>query len=152
MGWQIGIEPVRVLGRLGATTSDLVDAIRWAAGLAVLTVFVLFWAVGVLVLLLIQVASLWLPAWAAALLVLVVLLLVALGLAAYVLTSLALRPQITAETLLIRGTAVAAFARFSDRIGPPSIGNRKTRSGYASRMSRGRPTVSRPKIRYAPTR
>ena len=33
--WQCKIMPVRVLGRLGGFTSDIVDAMRWAAGLSV---------------------------------------------------------------------------------------------------------------------
>ncbi len=31
--WQAGIQPIRVLGRCGGFSSDLIDGIRWAAGL-----------------------------------------------------------------------------------------------------------------------
>ena len=35
VNWQAKIQAVRVLGRCGGSTSDVIDAIRWAAGLAV---------------------------------------------------------------------------------------------------------------------
>jgi serine protease len=35
VNWSSRIEPVRVLGQCGGNTSDIADAIRWAAGLAV---------------------------------------------------------------------------------------------------------------------
>jgi serine protease len=35
VNWQVGVQPLRVLGRCGGTTADIADAIRWAAGLAV---------------------------------------------------------------------------------------------------------------------
>ena len=35
VNWQAKILPVRVLGKCGGTTSDIIDAIRWSAGLAV---------------------------------------------------------------------------------------------------------------------
>ena len=35
VNWQAKILPVRVLGRCGGSTSDVIDAIRWSAGLAV---------------------------------------------------------------------------------------------------------------------
>lgn len=47
-----------------------------AIGFAALTVFVVFWAIGVGVLLLIQVASVWLPPWAATLSILTLLVIV----------------------------------------------------------------------------
>ena len=53
-----------------------------AGGLAALAVFVCFWAIGVLVLLLVLVASLWLPIWAASLVVLALLVLMGLALVA----------------------------------------------------------------------
>ena len=51
-----------------------------ALGLAALAIFVSFWAIGVLVLLLIQVAAIWLPAWAASLVVLAALSVLGLAL------------------------------------------------------------------------
>lgn len=51
-----------------------------AVGLAVVAIFVVFWVIGVLVLLLIQVAGIWLPAWAASLVVLVFLAILAMAL------------------------------------------------------------------------
>jgi hypothetical protein len=51
-----------------------------AIGLAVCAIFVGFWAVGVIVYLLIQVAGLWLPPWAATLVVLAFLLIVGMAL------------------------------------------------------------------------
>ena len=35
VNWDVGIVPVRVLGKCGGTTIDIADAIRWAAGLSV---------------------------------------------------------------------------------------------------------------------
>lgn len=35
VNWEVGIQPLRVLGICGGTTADIVDAIRWAAGLPV---------------------------------------------------------------------------------------------------------------------
>lgn len=35
VNWQVKVQSVRVLGKGGGTTSDIVDAIRWAAGLPV---------------------------------------------------------------------------------------------------------------------
>lgn len=35
VNWQAKIQAVRVLGRCGGTSSDIIDAVRWAAGLAV---------------------------------------------------------------------------------------------------------------------
>lgn len=35
INWHVSVLPVRVLGKCGATTADINDAIRWAAGLAV---------------------------------------------------------------------------------------------------------------------
>lgn len=35
INWNVRVLPVRVLGKCGGSTSDIVDAIRWAAGLAV---------------------------------------------------------------------------------------------------------------------
>ncbi len=35
VSWDVSIQPVRVLGTLGGETSDIIDAIRWAAGLPV---------------------------------------------------------------------------------------------------------------------
>ncbi len=35
VNWQAKILPVRVLGKCGGSTSDIIDAVRWAAGLAV---------------------------------------------------------------------------------------------------------------------
>ena len=35
INWNVKVLPVRVLGKCGGTTSDIVDAIRWAAGLPV---------------------------------------------------------------------------------------------------------------------
>ncbi len=35
INWQVGVLPVRVLGKCGASTTDINDAIRWAAGLPV---------------------------------------------------------------------------------------------------------------------
>ena len=35
INWQVSVQPVRVLGKCGATTADINDAIRWAAGLSV---------------------------------------------------------------------------------------------------------------------
>lgn len=35
VNWDVSIQPVRVLGTLGGQTSDIIDAIRWAAGLPV---------------------------------------------------------------------------------------------------------------------
>lgn len=35
VNWNVGVLPVRVLGKCGATTADINDAIRWAAGLPV---------------------------------------------------------------------------------------------------------------------
>lgn len=32
INWSVGVQPVRVLGKCGATTADINDAIRWAAG------------------------------------------------------------------------------------------------------------------------
>ena len=87
------------------------------AGLAVLTVFVLFWAVGVVVLLLIQVGTLWLPAWAAALLVLIVLLLVALGLAASARSTLR---KIEEPKAMIRRHVQDHMDWWEDQILPPT--------------------------------
>jgi hypothetical protein len=53
-----------------------------AVGFAALAVFVCFWVIGVLVLLLIQVASIWLPDWVASLLVLAFLCICGMGLVA----------------------------------------------------------------------
>jgi cytosine/uracil/thiamine/allantoin permease len=53
-----------------------------ALGLTALAIFVVFWAVGVVVFLLIQLAGLWLAEWAAALVVLAVLVLLGWALAA----------------------------------------------------------------------
>lgn len=44
-----------------------------ALGFAALAIFIVFWAIGVFILLLIQVAAIWLPVWAASLVVLAVL-------------------------------------------------------------------------------
>jgi serine protease len=35
VNWEVSVQPVRVLGNLGGATSDIIDAIRWAAGLPV---------------------------------------------------------------------------------------------------------------------
>lgn len=35
VNWNVSVQPVRVLGKCGATTADINDAIRWAAGLSV---------------------------------------------------------------------------------------------------------------------
>lgn len=35
INWNVRVQPIRVLGKCGGTTSDIVDAIRWAAGLPV---------------------------------------------------------------------------------------------------------------------
>ncbi len=35
VNWRVGVLPVRVLGKCGASTADINDAIRWAAGLPV---------------------------------------------------------------------------------------------------------------------
>jgi len=35
VNWEVSIQPLRVLGVCGGTTADIVDAIRWAAGLPV---------------------------------------------------------------------------------------------------------------------
>ncbi len=35
INWNVSVQPVRVLGKCGATTADINDAIRWAAGLSV---------------------------------------------------------------------------------------------------------------------
>lgn len=35
VNWNVKVQPVRVLGKCGGTTSDIIDAIRWAAGLPV---------------------------------------------------------------------------------------------------------------------
>jgi serine protease len=35
VAWRVGIVPVRVLGKCGGSTTDIADAIRWAAGLDV---------------------------------------------------------------------------------------------------------------------
>jgi uncharacterized membrane protein YqjE len=51
-----------------------------ALGLAALAIFVGFWAIGVLILLFIQVAAIWLPVWAASLVVLTVLSILGLAL------------------------------------------------------------------------
>jgi uncharacterized membrane protein YqjE len=51
-----------------------------ALGLSAVAIFVVFWVIGVMVLLLIQVAGIWLPAWAASLVVLVFLAILAMGL------------------------------------------------------------------------
>ncbi len=53
-----------------------------AIGFAVLAVFVCFWVIGVFVLLLVQVAGIWLPNWAASLVVLAFLSLCGMGLVA----------------------------------------------------------------------
>ena len=51
-----------------------------ALGLATGAIFVIFWSIGLLVLLLIQVAGLWLPLWAATLVVLAMLLILSMAL------------------------------------------------------------------------
>ena len=51
-----------------------------ALGLSAVAIFVVFWVIGVMVLLLIQVAGIWLPAWAASLVVLVFLAILAMAL------------------------------------------------------------------------
>ncbi|HEY6599586.1 MAG TPA: S8 family serine peptidase, partial [Pseudomonadales bacterium] len=38
IGWNVRVLPVRALGKCGGTTSDIADAIRWSAGLAVMGV------------------------------------------------------------------------------------------------------------------
>ena len=53
-----------------------------AIGFAAVAVFICFWVIGVLVLLLVQVASIWLPDWAASLVVLAFLSLCGMGLVA----------------------------------------------------------------------
>jgi serine protease len=35
VNWEVSVQPVRVLGNLGGATSDIIDAVRWAAGLPV---------------------------------------------------------------------------------------------------------------------
>lgn len=35
INWNVKVQPIRVLGKCGGTTSDIADAIRWAAGLPV---------------------------------------------------------------------------------------------------------------------
>ncbi len=35
INWRVGVQMVRVLGKCGGTTADIVDGIRWAAGLSV---------------------------------------------------------------------------------------------------------------------
>jgi serine protease len=35
INWNVSVQPVRVLGKCGATTADINDAIRWAAGLTI---------------------------------------------------------------------------------------------------------------------
>jgi serine protease len=35
VNWEVSIQPVRVLGNLGGATSDIIDAVRWSAGLPV---------------------------------------------------------------------------------------------------------------------
>lgn len=103
-----------------------------AAGLAILTVFVLFWAVGVLVLLLIQVAGLWLPAWAAALLVLVALLLVALGLAASARSTLR---KIEEPSATIRRHVQDHMDWWEDQILPPAGSDAKELGASAAQAS-----------------
>ena len=51
-----------------------------ALGLSAVAIFVVFWVIGVMVLLLIQVAGIWLSAWAASLVVLVFLAILAMAL------------------------------------------------------------------------
>ena len=53
-----------------------------AIGFAAVAVFICFWVIGVAVLLLVQVASIWLPGWAASLVVLAFLSLCGMGLVA----------------------------------------------------------------------
>lgn len=53
-----------------------------AIGFAAIAVFICFWVIGVAVLLLVQVASIWLPDWAASLVVLAFLSLCGMGLVA----------------------------------------------------------------------
>jgi serine protease len=35
VNWQVSVQPIRVLGGLGGETGDIIDAVRWAAGLPV---------------------------------------------------------------------------------------------------------------------
>ena len=35
INWEVSVQPVRVLGKCGGSTTDIADAIRWAAGLPV---------------------------------------------------------------------------------------------------------------------
>jgi hypothetical protein len=97
---------------------QLVRAIGLAAG----AIFVVFWAIGVVVFLLIQVAGLWLPLWAAALVVLAFLVITCMALLVAARGSLR---RIEAPKALIRRHVRESMDWWEDEIMPASDGAEK---------------------------
>lgn len=90
-----------------------------AVGLAAVAIFVVFWVIGVVVLLLIQVAGIWLPAWAASLVVLVLLAILAMALLAGAKASF---QRIEAPKAMIRRHVQEHMDWWEDEILPASRG------------------------------
>ncbi|MGB5162774.1 MAG: phage holin family protein [Thermoanaerobaculia bacterium] len=88
-----------------------------AIGLAAAAIFVIFWAIGVVVFLLIQVAGQWLPLWAAALVVLALLVIAGVALVAAARGSL---QQIEAPKAMIRRHVQESMDWWEDEIMPTS--------------------------------
>ena len=90
-----------------------------ALGLSAVAIFVVFWVIGVMVLLLIQVAGIWLPAWAASLVVLVFLAILAMGLFAGAKSNF---QRIEAHKAMIRRHVQEHMDWWEDEILPASRG------------------------------
>lgn len=88
-----------------------------AVGLAAAAIFVIFWAIGVVVFLLIQVASLWLPPWAASLVVLALLVIACVALVAAARASL---QQIEPPKAMIRRHIQESMDWWEDEVVPAS--------------------------------
>jgi hypothetical protein len=95
-----------------------------AVGLAAVAIFVVFWVIGVVVLLLIQVAGIWLPAWAASLVVLVLLAIVAMALFAGAKSNL---QRIEAPRAMLRRHVQEHMDWWEDEILPASRGGGEAR-------------------------
>lgn len=93
-----------------------------AIGLAAGAIFVVFWAIGVVVFLLIQVAGLWLPLWAAALVVLGVLTIIGTTL---VFAARANLRRIEAPKAMIRRHVQESMDWWEDEIMPTADVTRK---------------------------
>jgi len=93
-----------------------------AIGLAAGAIFLVFWAIGVVVFLLIQVAGLWLPLWAATLIVLALLVVASMALVAAARGSLR---QIEAPKAMLRRHIQESMDWWEDEIMPtPDVDKR----------------------------